>query len=55
MYLDLGCQAGGSLTCQNQGTCGTNGFCQCPPGWTGSTCAQRIFIVFKLKAYQINN
>ncbi len=36
----LGCAAGGSFTCLNNGFCNTaTGACQCQTGYSGSTCA----------------
>ena len=37
-----GCNAGGSLACQNGGSCSNNGICICVLGYTGSTCATYI-------------
>ena len=38
LCVDIGCQAGGSLSCQNGGNCvGTQ--CICATGYSGQTCA----------------
>ena len=38
LCLDIGCQAKGTLSCLNGGTCLSNGFCSCIYGYKGSTC-----------------
>ncbi len=35
---DVGCNAGGSLSCINGGKCLESGECECPLGFTGSSC-----------------
>ena len=35
---DLGCNAGGSLSCYNNGICTTNGTCFCATGYIGNAC-----------------
>ena len=35
----LGCTTGGSNSCLNGGTCIPSGICNCPFGFTGSTCS----------------
>ena len=36
----LGCNAGGSFACQNNGACNSaTGACSCPNGYTGNYCA----------------
>ena len=37
--IDIGCNAGGSLTCLNGGTCQSSGSCLCLSGFSGLTCA----------------
>ena len=38
-YKDIGCRAGGSLSCLNEGKCMPNGICECKQGYYGSTCS----------------
>ena len=41
-----------SPTCANGGTCVSPNTCDCPSGWTGSTCSQReLYILFSLAIY----
>ncbi len=47
--LDIGCQAGGSLSCLNDGIClkegKKNGTCECKIGFTGLTCHKCEFLL----------
>ena len=38
--LDKGCNLGGSLTCQNNGSCLSTGLCECKQGFLGATCSE---------------
>ena len=38
MILDIGCKAGESLSCLNNGKCLPNGVCECSIGYSGSRC-----------------
>jgi hypothetical protein len=40
--LDLGCNAGGKLACENGGICQHNGHCECVEGFTGLTCCNYL-------------
>jgi hypothetical protein len=38
LILDIGCKAGESLSCLNNGKCLPNGVCECSIGYSGSRC-----------------
>ena len=48
MILDLGCKQGGEMSCKNNGTCLTNGYCECLPGFKDNTCSTCNFLESKL-------
>ena len=41
-----GCIKAGSLACLNNGVCLSTGFCECKPGYVGSTCAECEYLLF---------
>ncbi len=41
--LAVGCILGGANDCKNSGICLWNGLCECPFGYTGSTCTKCEF------------
>ena len=46
MYLlVLGCSAGGTYACQNNGVC-VNSVCQCTGPYTGTTCQTCLFMLY---------
>ena len=42
--VDIGCYAGGELSCLNDGKC-LNGVCECRPGYKGKTCSDGLIIL----------
>jgi hypothetical protein len=44
VFEDEGCKKGGCLECLNGGMCRSDGYCSCPLGYSGKSCAVCRFL-----------